>query len=423
MLTKEIKRDSYIQKLRSSQHNGLIKVITGMRRCGKTYLLMKLFYDCLRLNGVSADHIIRIALDDRQNKELRNPDAMLAYITNKTSDDTPYYVFIDEVQMMDSFVDVLNSFLHRNNLDVYVTGSNSKFLSSDIVTEFRGRSHQIRVYPLSFAEFMSVYDNNKQEGWNEFWRFGGLPQVVLMNTEEEKFAFLQSVFENTYKRDIIERHAIRKQSELDAITKVLASSVGSLISTRKLSQTFQSVTRSSISATTIDKYISYLKDSFLIEEALRYDIKGRKYIGSPLKYYFTDIGIRNALLGFRQLEETHIMENIIYTELKRLGFQVDIGSVQISETDKQGNYVRKQTEVDFVINRASRRLYIQSVLALPTREKTLQEEKSLLNIPDAFSKVILVGGSTIPWYTEEGVRVIGVLDLLLDPERVLLHMY
>lgn len=422
MLTKEIKRDSYIQKLCSSQHNGLIKVITGMRRCGKTYLLMKLFYDYLLLNGVSADHIIRIALDDRQNKELRNPDAMLAYIQNKTTDDTPYYVFIDEVQMMDSFVDVLNSFLHRNNLDVYVTGSNSKFLSSDIVTEFRGRSHQIRVYPLSFAEFMSVYDGNKQEGWNEFWRFGGLPQVVLMNTEEEKFAFLQSVFENTYKRDIIERHAIRKQSELDAITKVLASSVGSLISTRKLSQTFQTVTRSSISAATIDKYISYLKDSFLIEEAFRYDIKGRKYIGSPLKYYFTDIGIRNALLGFRQLEETHIMENIIYTEFKRLGFQVDIGNVQISETDKQGNYVRKQTEVDFVINRASRRLYIQSVLALPTREKTLQEEKSLLNIPDAFSKVILVGGSTIPWYTEEGVRVIGVLDFLLDPERVLLHM-
>lgn len=422
MLTKEIKRDSYIQKLRSSEHNGLIKVITGMRRCGKTYLLMKLFYDCLRSNGVSADHIIRIALDDRQNKELRNPDAMLTYIKNKTPDDAPYYVFIDEVQMMDSFVDVLNSFLHRNNLDVYVTGSNSKFLSSDIVTEFRGRSHQIRVYPLSFAEFMSVYDGNKQEGWNEFWRFGGLPQVVLMNTEEEKFAFLQSVFENTYKRDIIERHAIRKQSELDAITKVLASSVGALVSTRKLSQTFQSVTRSSISATTIDKYVSYLKDSFLIEEALRYDIKGRKYIGSPLKYYFTDIGIRNALLGFRQLEETHIMENIIYTQLKRLGFQVDIGSVQISETDKQGNYVRKQTEVDFVINRASRRLYIQSVLALPTREKTLQEEKSLLNIPDAFSKVILVGGSTIPWYTEEGVRVIGVLDFLLDPERVLLHM-
>lgn len=422
MLTKEIKRDSYIQKLCSSQHNGLIKVITGMRRCGKTYLLMKLFYDYLLLNGVSADHIIRIALDDRQNKELRNPDAMLAYIKNKTPDDTPYYVFIDEVQMMDGFVDVLNSFLHRNNLDVYVTGSNSKFLSSDIVTEFRGRSHQIRVYPLSFAEFMSVYDGNKQEGWNEFWRFGGLPQVVLMNTEEEKFAFLQSVFENTYKRDIIERHAIRKQSELDAITKVLASSVGSLISTRKLSQTFQTVTHSSISAATIDKYLSYLKDSFLIEEAFRYNIKGRKYIGSPLKYYFTDIGIRNALLGFRQLEETHIMENIIYTEFKRLGFQVDIGNVQISETDKQGNYVRKQTEVDFVINRASRRLYIQSVLALPTREKTLQEEKSLLNIPDAFSKVILVGGSTIPWYTEEGVRVIGVLDFLLDPERVLLHM-
>lgn len=422
MLIKEIKRDSYIQKLRSSQHNGLIKVITGMRRCGKTYLLMKLFYDYLLLNGVSADHIIRIALDDRQNKDLRNPDAMLTYIKNKTPDDTPYYIFIDEVQMMDSFVDVLNSFLHRNNLDMYVTGSNSKFLSSDIVTEFRGRSHQIRVYPLSFAEFMSVYDSNKQEGWNEFWRFGGLPQVVLMNTEEEKFAFLQSVFENTYKRDIIERHAIRKQSDLDAITKVLASSVGSLISTRKLSQTFQSVTRSSISAATIDKYISYLKDAFLIEEALRYDIKGRKYIGSPLKYYFADIGIRNALLGFRQLEETHIMENIIYTELKRLGFQVDIGNVQISETDKHGKYVRKQTEVDFVINRASRRLYIQSVLALPTREKTLQEEKSLLNIPDAFSKVILVGGSTIPWYTEEGVRVIGVLDFLLDPERVLLHM-
>lgn len=418
MAGREIKRDYYIQRLISSRDNGLIKVISGMRRCGKTYIMMRLFYDYLIENGVNDDHILRVALDDRRNKELRDPDEMLTFIDAHIKDNKTHYVFIDEIQMMEDFVEVLNSFLHMENLDVYVSGSNSKFLSSDIVTEFRGRSDQIRIYPLSFSEFMSVYEGDKRDGWEEYWRFGGLPQVVLMENEEQKRAFLQSVFENTYKRDILECHNVRKQSELSDVIKVVASSIGALTSTRKLAQTFQSVSQVSITRTTLEKYIAYLTDSFLMEQIVRYDIKGKKYIGSPVKYYFTDVGVRNAVLGFRQMEETHIMENIIYNELKRLGYQVDVGRVQVSETNKNGDYIRKQTEVDFVVNKADQRFYIQSALALPTREKTLQEEKSLMNIGDAFRKIILVGGSVKPWHTEEGVLIVGVLDFLLNPEII-----
>ena len=418
MLGREIKRDYYIQRLISSRNNGLTKVISGMRRCGKTYILMKLYYDYLIEDGVRDDHILRVALDDRRNKALRDPGAMLAYIDAQLQDDELHYVFIDEVQMIDDFVDVLNSLLHMEYLDVYVSGSNSKFLSSDIVTAFRGRSDQIRVYPLSFSEFMSIYSGDKRDGWEEYWRFGGLPQVVLMGDEEQKRIFLQSVFENTYKSDILERYSIRKQREFSDVIKVIASSVGALTSTRKLAQTFQSVSQVSITRTTIEKYIAYLMDSFLLEQVVRYDIKGRKYIGSPVKYYCTDVGVRNAVLGFRQMEEAHIMENIIYNELKRLGYQVDVGRVQVADTDKSGGYVRKQTEVDFVVNKADQRFYIQSALALPTREKTLQEERSLMNIGDAFRKIILVGRSVKPWHTEEGVLVAGLLDFLLNPEII-----
>lgn len=418
MLGKEIKRDYYVQKLIASRNNGLIKVISGLRRCGKTYLLMTLFYNYLIEHGISDDHILRIALDDRRNKELRNPDEMLAFIDTHVKDNKTYYMFIDEIQMMDDFVDVLNSCLHINNLDVYVSGSNSKFLSSDIVTEFRGRSDQIRIYPLSFSEFMSVYEGDKRDGWEEYWHFGGLPQVVLMEREDQKRAFLQSVFENTYKRDILERHSVRKQNELSDVIKVVASSIGSLTSTQKLAQTFQSASKVSITRKTLEKYISFLANSFLMEQVVRYDIKGKKYIGSPVKYYFTDIGIRNAVLGFRQMEETHIMENIIYNELARLGYQIDVGQVQVRETNKNGDYIRKQTEVDFVVNKADQRLYIQSALSLPTREKTVQEEKSLMNIDDAFRKIILVGGSVKPWHTEEGVLIAGLLDFLLNPEII-----
>lgn len=418
MFGKEIKRDHYIQRLIASKNNGLIKVISGMRRCGKTYILMKLFYDHLIENGVNDDHILRVALDDRRNKELRNPDIMLAFIDSHVKDSKIHYVFIDEIQMMDNFVDVLNSFLHMENLDVYVSGSNSKFLSSDIVTEFRGRSDQIQIYPLSFAEFLSVYEGDKRDGWEEYWRFGGLPQVVLTKSEEQKRSFLLSVFENTYKRDILERHNIRKQSELSDVLKVIASSIGSLTSTRKLVQTFKSVSQVSITRATLEKYIAFLTDSFLMEQVARYDIKGKKYIGSPVKYYFTDIGVRNAVLGFRQMEETHIMENIIFNELKRLAYQVDVGRVQVSETNKNGDYIRKQTEVDFVVNKADQRFYIQSALSLPTREKTLQEEKSLMNIGDTFQKIILVSGSVKPWHTEEGVLIAGLLDFLLNPNII-----
>lgn len=418
MFGKEIKRDHYIQRLIASKNNGLIKVISGMRRCGKTYILMKLFYDYLIENGVNDDHILRVALDDRRNKELRNPDIMLAFIDSHVKDSKIHYVFIDEIQMMDNFIDVLNSFLHMENLDVYVSGSNSKFLSSDIVTEFRGRSDQIQIYPLSFSEFLSVYEGDKRDGWEEYWRFGGLPQVVLMKSEEQKRSFLLSVFENTYKRDILERHSIRKQSEFSDVLKVIASSIGSLTSTRKLAQTFKSVSQVSITRATLEKYIAFLTDSFLMEQVVRYDIKGKKYIGSPVKYYFTDIGVRNAVLGFRQMEETHIMENIIFNELKRLAYQVDVGRVQVSETNKNGDYIRKQTEVDFVVNKADQRFYIQSALSLPTREKTLQEEKSLMNIGDAFQKIILVGGSVKPWHTEEGVLIAGLLDFLLNPNII-----
>lgn len=418
MLGKEIKRDYYIQKLIASRNNGLIKVISGLRRCGKTYILMTLFYNYLIEHGISDDHILRIALDDRRHKALRDPDEMLAFIDAYMKDSKTYYIFIDEIQMMDEFVEVLNSCLHIKNLDVYVSGSNSKFLSSDVVTEFRGRSDQIRIQPLSFSEFMSVYEGDKRDGWEEYWRFGGLPQVVLMEHADQKRAFLQSVFENTYKRDILERHNVHKPSELGDVIKVVASSIGSLTSARKLVQTFKSASNVSITRTTLEKYISFLVNSFLMEQVIRYDIKGKKYIGSPVKYYFADTGIRNAVLGFRQMEETHIMENIIYNELARLGYQVDVGRVQVSETNKNGDYIRKQTEVNFVVNKADQRFYIQSALSLPTREKTVQEEKSLMNIDDAFRKIILVGGSVKPWHTEEGVLIAGILDFLLNPKII-----
>lgn len=414
----EIKRDYYLNQLIDAQGDNLIKVVTGMRRCGKTYLLLKIFYNYLLNSGVPEDHIIVVALDDRRNAGLRNPDKMLEFVDGQKKDHEKYFVFIDEVQLLDDFEGVLNSFLNEENVEIYVTGSNAKFLSSDIITEFRGRSDEIRVYPLSFSEFCSVYEGDKRDAWDEYWRFGGLPQVVLMNSERRKSAFLESVFENTYERDILERHTIRNESQLREVTETVASCIGTLTSTRKLENTFKGVSGTELSRTTIEKYLGYLQDSFLIDRAVRYDIKGKRYIGSPVKYYFTDIGVRNAVTGFRQMEETHIMENVIFNELKMLGYKVDVGSVEVSEINGNGNSVRKQTEVDFVVNSADRRYYIQSSLHMDTREKTLQEERSLLHIGDSFRKIIIVGGTQRPWYTEEGILIMGLLDFLLDPTLI-----
>lgn len=418
-MVNEIARDYYLEKLINAEQNGLIKVVTGMRRSGKTYLLFTIFKKRLLQDGCPQDHIIEVSLDQRENVGLRNPDALLKYIKSKIVDNNLYYILLDEIQMAEDFVDVLNSLLHISNADVYVTGSNSKFLSSDIVTEFRGRSDQIRVFPLSFSEFFSVYDGDRRDAWNEYWRFGGLPQVVRLKSESSKQEFLNSVFENTYQRDILERYNIRYKEELSEITEVIASSIGSLTSSRNLEKTFASKTNKKITHNTIDKYIGYLKDSFLIEEAVRYDIKGKRYINSPVKYYFTDLGVRNSVSGFRQMEESHIMENIIYNELKKLGYQVDVGSVGIREQNRNGNFVLKQTEVDFVVNKADRRYYIQSVLSLETREKTIQEERPFKNIDDNFSKIIITGGSGRPWHTEEGILIVGIIDFLLNPKLIL----
>lgn len=414
----EIKRDYYLRQLIEAQDNDLIKVITGIRRCGKTYLLLKIFYDYLLGSGIQEDHIISIPLDDRRNAELRNPDKMLDYVGEKRKDRGKYYLFIDEVQLLNDFESVLNSFLHEENLEVYVTGSNARFLSSDIITEFRGRSDEIRVYPLSFSEFFSVYKGDKRDAWDEYVRFGGLPQVTLMPSEQRKSAFLESVFENTYERDILERHTIRNKKQFREVTETVASCIGTLVSTRKLENTFKSSSGKTITKNTIEKYLGYLQDAFLIDRAVRYDIKGKKYIGSPVKYYFTDIGVRNAVTGFRQLEETHIMENVIFNELKMLGCKVDVGSVEISEQNSKGDSIRKRNEVDFVVNRADRRYYIQSALRMDTREKTMQEEKSLLHTGDSFRKIVIVGGTQKPWYTDEGIQIIGLLNFLLDPTLI-----
>ena len=406
---KQIARDIYLKRLIDSQGNGLIKVITGIRRCGKSYLLDPIFKDYLLRRGVSTDHIIHLNLETRENKGLTDPDALDGFIRSRIKDDTRHYVLLDEIQLVADFESVLNGFLHLPNLDVYVTGSNSRFLSSDIVTEFRGRSYEIHLYPLSFAEFMSVYDGSRERGWSDYYRYGGLPQVSAMPTESDKMAFLGSQWSNVYLNDLVERYHLRNRAELDSLVEVIASSAGSLTNPHKLERSFKSMANVSLDHNTISDYLTKLEEAFIVEKSKRYDVKGKKYINTPSKYYFTDSGVRNACLGFRQMEENHIMENIIYIELRRRGYQVDIGVVSA----RDGND-RRQYEVDFVANRGDRTLYIQSALTISDPDKRAQESRSLSEIDDHFAKIIIVKDATGVGHERNGIITMGLFDFLLE---------
>ena len=414
----EIRRDIYLNKLISKKHNGLIKVVTGMRRCGKSYLLFNLFKEYLVNEGVNENHIIEIAFDSFENRKYRDPEVLFPYLMEKIADNEMYYVLLDEVQMLDDFESVLNSLGRKKNVDVYVTGSNAKFLSKDIITEFRGRGDEVHMYPLTYSEFMSVYDGDKQEGWRDYVLFGGIPLVLGFETADQKSDFLKSLFEETYISDITGRNNIRNKAELEELLNILSSAIGSLTNPSKLSATFKSVKNKSISKDTIIKYIDYLKDSFLIDSAIRYDIKGKKYINTPSKYYFTDLGLRNARLNFRQVEETHAIENIIFNELKVRGYNVDVGVVVMNEVDKNGKKIRKQLEVDFVCNKGSKRFYIQSAYALHDKEKMEQEQRSLVNTGDGFKKIIITKDAVAPLYNDEGILVMSVYDFLLNPDSM-----
>lgn len=409
----EIKRDLYLTKLINRMNNGLIKVVTGIRRCGKSYLLFELFYNYLKAQGVEDSHIIKLALDDRKNKKYRDPDVLCDFVHEQIADDKQYYILLDEVQFVGEFEDVLNSFLHIKNADTYVTGSNAKFLSKDIITEFRGRGDEIHISPLSFKEFYSAYNGSKEDAWKEYCLYGGLPKVLEYKTDEDKVAYLKNIFEETYLTDIKDRHKIRNDAELNELLDILSSSVGSLTNSKKLSDTFKSVKQVSLHPDTINNYLEYFVDSYLISQSKRYDIKGKKYINTPSKYYFTDIGLRNARLNFRQFEETHIMENVIYNELKIMGFNVDVGVVDYRK-DIDGKSVRVQAEVDFVCNKADRRYYIQSAFSIPNREKMLQEQNSLTRINDSFKKIIIVKDAIKTHYNDDGVLILNLFDFLLE---------
>ena len=410
----EIKRDRYLNLLISKKHNGLIKVITGMRRCGKSYLLFTLFKDYLLSEGIEESHIIEIAFDAYENKQYRDPDVLYPYLKEQIKDDGIYYVLLDEVQLLGEFEAILNSLTRMKNVDVYVTGSNARFLSKDVITEFRGRGDEVHMYPLSFAEFMSVYPGTKQDGWNEYMLYGGLPLVLSFTTPDQKIAFLKSLFEETYISDIVGRHNIRNKAELEELLNILSSAIGSLTNPEKLAATFRSVKNKKISSNTIKKYIDYLCDSFLIDSAVRYDVKGKKYIDTPVKYYFTDMGLRNARLNFRQLEETHSMENIIFNELKIRGFNVDVGVIMQYDTNEKGNSIRKQLEIDFVCNKGSKRYYIQSAYAIPDQAKMEQEQRSLMLTGDFFKRIIITKDTPAPYYNENGVLIMSVYDFLLN---------
>lgn len=415
----KINRDIHLNKLIRSKHNGMIKVITGIRRCGKSFLLFNLFYEHLKSCDIDDKHIIKINLEDRHNAALRNPDALLAYIDNRMSDEKMYYILLDEIQTVAEFEDVLNSYLSRRNADVYVTGSNSKFLSTDVITEFRGRGYEIHIAPLCFSEFYSTYNGSIEQAFAEYSTYGGMPVIALMGTHEEKSNYLKTLFATTYITDIKERYKIKNDDYLEELIDILASSVGGLTNAKKISDTFRSVESANISHHTIQNYLQILQEAFLITRADRYDVKGKNYIATPSKYYFTDPGLRNARLNFRQVEVTHFMENIIYNELLMRGMDTDVGVVTVNEKNAKGLYQRKQLEVDFVCNQGSHRYYIQSAYRLPSEEKLRQELKPLQSIDDSFTKIVIVGEPILMHRNDDGIIFINIYDFLLKPENVL----
>lgn len=414
----EIKRDSYLNQLLVRRNNGLIKIITGLRRCGKSYLLRTIFKNHLLNEGVPHDHIIEMAFDLFENLEYQDPKVFYPWINEQIKDDGRYYILLDEVQLLREFVSVLNGLSEKKNCDVYVTGSNAKFLSKDIATEFGGRGDEVHMYPLSFAEFMTVYNGHYYDGFNEYMTYGGIPIVVLADTSEQKMALLENLFSETYIRDIKTRNKLRNVSEMEALLNILSSSIGSLTNPNELCNTFHTVNQSKITATTIIKYIEYLEDSFLIEQAKRYDIKGKSYIGTPQKYYFTDLGLRNARIGYRQMEVTHSMENIIYNELRIRGYKVDVGNLNITEQDKTKKFIKKQLEVDFICTSGSKKYYIQSAYLLETPEKIKQEIRPFLKINDSFKKIVITSNTPKPFYTEDGILMMNIYDFLRNNESL-----
>lgn len=413
------KRQKYIDKLVAGQGNGLVKIVTGGRRCGKSFLLFNLFHSYLLSHGISEDHIIELSLDDRKSKRLRNPDTLLDYIEERVKKDgRTYYVILDEVQMVEDFVEVLLSLMHNPQLEVYVSGSNSRFLSKDVATEFRGRGDEIRVWPLSFAEYYEELGGERTLSWREYYTYGGLPQVALLPNAEKKVEYLRNMYELTYLRDIIERNHLRNAEGMRQLVQILSSGIGSSTNPRRISNTFQTVENVAITHNTIKDYIAHLQDAFLIEEALRYDVKGRKYIGTESKYYFTDMGLRGAILDFRQQEENHIMENVIYNELRLRGFLVDVGMIESWKKDKNNQNVRRNLEIDFVANKGNQRYYIQSAFSIPDEEKKEQEEASLMAIKDAFKRVVILRDDIMPYHDDKGFLIIGLLDFLLNPNSL-----
>lgn len=414
----EIRRDGYLEQLKLRKDNGMIKIITGIRRCGKSFLLFVLFKKYLLENGVDNEHIIEIALDGIENEELRDPKKCYQNIKDAMKDEQKYYLLLDEVQFMPRFEEVLNSLLRISNIDVYVTGSNSKFLSSDIVTEFRGRGDEIRIYPLSFAEFYAAYGGDYDDAWDEYMIYGGLPQVVQFSTERQKAEYLKNIFTNVYLRDVVERNKLQNVDEIGTLVDILASAIGTPTNPTRISNIFKSERGINYTNKTIANHIDYLAETFLISKAKRYDIKGRKYVGANLKYYFTDLGLRNARLNFRQQEPTHIMENIVYNELLVRGYNVDVGIVEVSAKNNEGKRVHKQLEVDFVVNQGSQRYYIQVAYDMTSEEKQTQEFNSLRNIPDSFKKIVIVNGTKKPWRNEEGFVIMGMKYFLLNVDSL-----
>lgn len=414
-----ITRQKYLDMLVAGQGNGLVKIVTGGRRCGKSFLLFQIFHQYLLQHGVDEGHLIEVSLDDRRNRKLCDPDALLDYLDSRIkSDGKTNFIFLDEIQLVDDFIGVLLSLMHTPNTEVYVSGSNSKFLSKDVVTEFRGRGQEIRIWPLSFSEYYGAVGGERSQAWKDYYTFGGLPQILSLGTERAKRSYLRDIYEVTYIKDIVERNKIKVPEGLRELVRILASGIGSSTNPTRICNTFQSVSQLQITDKTINEYISDIQDAFLIEEALRYDVKGRKYIGTETKYYFCDLGLRNIVLNLRQQEETHIMENVIYNELRMRGYLVDVGLVECWTTDENGKRKRSKLEVDFVVNNGPERVYVQSAFNMPTKDKEKQERRSLINIADNFRKVIVVKDDIKRKIDDDGVVTIGLFDFLLDEQSI-----